>query len=110
MSLKVWWPLFPLLFLIVLSCLLASMVQLWRRGGASRIEWALMVSALLTYSLTYALARWPWLHMPMSNLSELIMLFNVYHFFRKKRKVIAWLNVSALLAVACDFALHYILR
>jgi hypothetical protein len=63
-------------------------------------------SAFITYSLTYALASWPWLHMPISNIAELIMIFNVYHFFCKWRTDIAWLHVIALLAIVCDFALH----
>ncbi|MDC4204963.1 MAG: hypothetical protein MPW13_11370 [Candidatus Manganitrophus sp.] len=46
MSVKVWWPLFPLLFFIVLVCLITAMVRVKRRGGTTRTEW-------LTLSLAF---------------------------------------------------------
>lgn len=109
MSLKVWWPLFPLLFVIVLTCLITATLRL-ARIQATRAEWTTVVSALFFYVLTFALGRWRWLHMPMSNVAELFMLYNVVHFFRTGRKDLAWLNLIALLAIAFDFALHYILK
>jgi hypothetical protein len=109
MSLKVWWPLFPLLFLVVMTCLIMAILRL-SRIKAARVEWISVISALLFYFLTFALGRWPWLHMPIANVAELFMLYNAVHFFRAGRKDIAWLNTIALIAVVIDFALHYILR
>ena len=109
MSVKTWWPLFPLLFLIVSACLITAAVRL-ARGRADRIEWATTLSALLFYFLTFALGRWRWLHMPMSNAAELFILYNIVHFFRSGRRDIAWLNLIALISIAFDFALHYILN
>jgi hypothetical protein len=109
MPLKTWWPLFPLLFLIVLTCLITATVRL-ARTKADRIEWATTVSALFFYFLTFALGRWRWLHMPLSNVAELIILYNAVHFFRTGRKDIAWLNIISLVAIGLDFALHYILK
>ncbi len=48
--------------------------------------------------------------MPLSNVAELFMLYNVVHFFQRNQRDIAWLNLIALFAIALDFALHYILR
>ncbi|MFY9271136.1 MAG: hypothetical protein WAO55_15440 [Candidatus Manganitrophaceae bacterium] len=110
MSAAVWWPLFPLLFFIVLTCLIAAFVRAERAGGISRSERITLSLALLFYFLTFALGRWRWLHMPMSNIAELLILYNLVHFARKGRKEIAWLNGVALLAIAADFALHYLLR
>lgn len=110
MSLQVWWPLFPFLFSVVLTCQIMVIFRLGKYRKPGRLEWTLVLSALVTYALTYALGRWPWLHMPMSNLSELIMLVNLVYFFRKGRKDLGWLYVTALAAVGIDFLLHYILK
>ena len=110
MSAKVWWPLFPLLFVIVLACLFTALYRFARRGGGRRIEWATLSLSLLFYFLTFLLGRWRALHMPVSNVAELLMLYNVIHFFRIGRREIAWLNVIALIAVGIDFFLHHAMR
>ena len=109
MSVKTWWPLFPLLFLIVLTCLAAAAIRLAGHKG-NRIEWAATSLALLFYILTFALGRWRWLHMPLSNAAELLILYNTVHFLRRGLRDIAWLNIIALSAIVLDFALHYILK
>ncbi|MFQ5779813.1 MAG: hypothetical protein ACE5HN_03390 [Nitrospiria bacterium] len=110
MSAKVWWPLFPFLFVIVLFSLITPIVRFARRGKPTRKEWTILLCALLFYILTFALGRWRWLHMPLSNIAELFMIYNIYYFFKKKQRDIAWFNIIALAAIACDFALHYILK
>lgn len=110
MSAKVWWPLFPLLFLIVLVALLSAVVRLKRSKKGTKKGWRSLLLALLFYFLTFALGRWRWLHMPLSNVAELFMIYNVYHFFKEKQGYIAWCNVVALAAIAIDFALHFILK
>ena len=107
---KVWWPLFPLLFLIVLFCLMTAIISLYRSGKGSRTEWIGLQGALLFYFLTFAFGRWRWLHMPISNIAELFILFNIFYFLKIGKKGIAWLNLSALLAIAADFALHQLLK
>ena len=109
MSVKVWWPLFVLSFFIVLTCLIAMMVRLKRSGTTFRAEWAPPPLALNFYVLTFALGKIPFLHKPMSNIAELFILYNADYFFRKGRKDIFWLNAIALLSIAADFSLHYIL-
>ncbi len=109
MSAKVWWPLFPLLFFIVLCCLITAIVRVVKRGKPTRKEWTILLSALVFYFLTFALGRWRWLHMPLSNIAELFMIYNVYYFFKKNQKDIAWLHIISLIAIVIDFALHYIL-
>lgn len=109
MLVKNWWPLFPLLFLVVLTCLITAILRL-RRNKTTRVEWITALSALFFYFLTFTLGRWRWLHIPLSNTAELFMLYNIVHFFRSGRRDIAWLNLLALIAVAFDFALHYILK
>lgn len=110
MSAATWWPLFPLLFVIVLTALITAAMKLRWAGGATRGEWISTFGALLFYFLTFALGRWRWLHMPISNVAELFIFYNVVHFYRKGWKAIAWLNIIALLAIAIDFALHFILK
>jgi hypothetical protein len=109
MSAAVWWPIFPLLFLVVLGSLTTVMFRA-RTSNFNRKEWITLSLALLFYFLTFALGRWRWLHMPMSNIAELFILYNLVHFAKKGRKDIAWLNGVALLAIATDFALHYIMK
>ncbi|MFQ5588875.1 MAG: hypothetical protein ACE5F7_08540, partial [Nitrospiria bacterium] len=87
-----------------------ALIRLKKTGNPTRKEWLILGMALLFYFLTFALGRWRWLHMPVSNIAELFMLYNVYYFFKTKRKDIAWLNIIALIAIAADFALHYILK
>ncbi|MCG3114543.1 MAG: hypothetical protein LLH30_02565 [Candidatus Manganitrophus sp. SA1] len=112
MSVKVWWPLFPLLFLIVLVCLITALVRVKRRGGTTRNGWLALSLALFFYLMTWVVGEMGmrWLHMPVSNIAELFILFNIVYFTRMGWKDIAWLNVVALVAIAADFALHYILK
>jgi len=110
MSAKVWWPLFPLLFVIVLAALISAIVRLKRSGKGTKQGWRSLLLAFLFYVLTFALGRWRWLHMPLSNIAELFMLYNVYYFFKQKQKDIAWCNVIALVSIAIDFALHFVLK
>jgi hypothetical protein len=107
---KIWWPLFPFLFLIVLLSLMAALLRLKKDGNGTLAEWVSLQGALIFYFLTFALGRWRWLHMPISNIAELFILFNIFLFFKKQKKKIALLNVTALLAIAADFALHHILK
>lgn len=107
---KSWWPLFPLLFFIVLSCLITAIIQLFRSGKGNRTEWIGLQGAMLFYFLTFALGRWRWLHAPISHIAELFILFNIVYFFKNGKNRIAWLNLAALLAIGADFALHHILK
>ncbi len=109
MSARVWWPLFPLLFLIVLGSLSTAAIRA-QRGKISSTGKGTILLALLFYILTFALGRWRWLHMPVSNIAEAFMVFNIVFFFKNSPKELAWLNVVALVAIASDFALHYILK
>jgi len=110
MDARTWWPLFPLLFLTVLTTLTISVRRLARYGKAGRVGWAGVISALFFYIMTFVMGRWHAWHMPMSNLAEVCMLFNIVYFFQSGRKDIAWLNVIALVAVGADFALHVLMR
>ena len=109
MSAKVWWPLFPLLFMIVLVSLSSAVIHLKRSGKGTKRGWRTLLLALLFYFLTFALGRWRWLHMPLSNIAELFMAYNIYYFFKAKQPYIAWCNLIALAAIGIDFALHFIL-
>ncbi|MBN4054551.1 hypothetical protein JYT87_02460 [Nitrospira defluvii] len=86
MSVAVWWPLFPILFLIVLASLITAMNFLRRSDQGTRKAWLGLSLASLFYFLTFAFGRWPWLHMPVSNIAELIMVYNVYFFYKAKQK------------------------
>ncbi|MHB8483065.1 MAG: hypothetical protein ACYDBV_10125 [Nitrospiria bacterium] len=110
LNVKVWWPLFVLSFVIVLTCLIIMLFRLKRFGATSRAEWVTSSLALIFYVLTFALGRVPFLHKPMSNIAELFILYNAVYFFRKGRKDIFWLNAIALLSIVADFSLHYILK
>ncbi|MFQ5543917.1 MAG: hypothetical protein ACE5FY_06150 [Nitrospiria bacterium] len=110
MSAKVWWPLFPLLFVIVLAALIMAIIRYSKSGKGTRKGWIGLGMALLFYVLTFALGRWRWLHMPLSNIAELFMIYNAYTFFKARERYIAWCNVIALIAIGIDFALHFILK
>jgi hypothetical protein len=108
MSAKVWWPLFPLLLVIVLTCLITALVRLPKGGPPTRKEWMLLSFALFFYILTFALGRWRPLHMFVSDLAEILIAYNAGYF--KNRTDITRLNFIALAAILTDFALHYILQ
>jgi hypothetical protein len=108
MSAKVWWPLFPLLLVIVITCLITTLVRLPKGGKPARKEWMLLSSALFFYILTFALGRWRPLHMFVSDIAEILIAYNAGYF--RNRKDITRLNLIALAAILADFALHYILQ
>lgn len=112
MSVQVWWPLFPLLFFIVLLCLITALVRVIRRSGKKPLDRLVLSFALFFYFMTWVVGEMGmrWLHKPVSYIAELIILFNIIYFARKGWKDIAWLNGVALVAIAADFALHYILK
>lgn len=112
MSVKVWWPLFPLLFLIVLICLITALVRAKRRGATTGKEWLVLSFAIFFYLMTWVVGEMGMrhLHMPVSNIAEFFILFNIFYFARKGWKDIAWLHGVALAAIAADFALHFILK
>jgi hypothetical protein len=110
MSVRTWWPLFPLLFLIVISSLTAALLRLRRYGNGTWVEWSLLQGALISYFLTFLFGRWRWIHRPMSNIAELFILIGTVYFYRAGKRPISYLNGTALAAIGFDFALHILLR
>lgn len=108
MSAQVWWPLFPLLLVIVLACLITALVRLPKAGEPTGKEWMLLSLALFFYIMTFALGRWRAVHMLVSDVAEILIAYNAGYF--RQRKDISRLNIIALGAIITDFALHYILK
>lgn len=109
LPLKTFWVLFPILFVIVLAMLITTIIRVVAKGG-NRKELGVTIGALLLYFLTALLGRYPLLHMPVSNIAELVMLYNIVYFWKKRDRMIPIMNIVALTAIACDFGLHYILQ
>jgi uncharacterized protein YceK len=104
------WIFFPILFLIVISSLGTVVVRIARRRGAKR-EFLYTGTALFLYLFTGISGKiHPYLHMPLSNLAEIMILYNAYY-FRKQRDIpSSWMHIIALFAIVTDFSLHLILR
>jgi hypothetical protein len=104
------WIFFPILFLIVISSLGTVVVRIAKRRGGRR-EFLFVGIALFLYLLTgFSGKIHPYLHMPLSNLAEIMILYNVYYFWKLRDIPSSWMHVIALLAIVSDFSLHLILR
>jgi hypothetical protein len=115
LSAKVLWPLFPLLMLIVIVCLVWALVYAVRRGLDSMTVW--LQGAALTLYLAAAVtamfgehgAMSAHVHRPFSLLAQLAIALGLFHSWGKSRTAIMTLNVTAWAAILGDTALHYLL-
>ena len=112
---KVWWPLFPLLLLVVSVCLTWALVLVVRRSTDAKARW-LQVCAIGCYMLAAVSAIASErgavsanLHRPFSILSQLCIAAALWYHWRGEQTTLRWLNGLAWAAILADGALHYLM-
>ncbi len=112
---KVWWPLFPLLLLVVIVALTWSVVLVVRGEKDGRARW-LQFGAFLCYVLaaTSAIASERGLvsanlHRPFSILTQLCLFGALLHHWNGPRPALRWLNGVAWAGILADAGLHYLM-
>ncbi|HZS12132.1 MAG TPA: hypothetical protein VFA38_07765 [Nitrospirales bacterium] len=115
LSAKVLWPLFPLLLLVVVICLVWALVHVVRRGLDQTAVW--LQGAALSFYVLAAVAAIAsergavsaHLHRPFSLLTQLAIALALFHHWGKGRRHALVLNATAWAAILGDTALHYLL-
>jgi hypothetical protein len=112
---KVWWPLFPLLLLIVVICLTWALVVVIRRDSDPKGRW-LQIGAFTCYTLAAISAVASErglvsanLHRPFSLLTQLCLALALIHHWRAKNRSLQWLNAVAWGGILSDTALHVLM-
>ncbi len=112
---KVWWPLFPLLLLMVIVCLSWALVIVargkkdptatWMQIGAFSAYFLAAVSAVASERGVVSAN----LHRPFSILTQLCLLGAILYHWRGGRPSLRWLNALAWAGILTDAALHYLM-
>lgn len=113
---KVWWPLFPLLLLVVVVSLSAAVTWTVRRR-TSKGDFAIQLAALLCYLFTAVVAIAgeggtisPQLHRIPSLLTQAVILGQLIRLWKRAdARVLRTLNIMAWSAILADTALHYLM-
>jgi hypothetical protein len=112
---RVWWPLFPLLLLVVIVCLTWALVVVVRRGEQGKGRW-LQIGAFSCYFLAALSAIASerglvsaHLHRPFSILTQLCLLFALIHYWRHSHRSLLWLNAVAWAGILADASLHLLM-
>lgn len=112
---KVWWPLFPLLLLVVIVSLTWALVIVARGKRDPAAIW-LQVGAFSAYILAAASAIASErglvsanLHRPFSIATQLCLLAALIYHWRGSRPSLRWLNSLAWAGILSDGALHYLM-
>lgn len=111
----VWWPLFPLLLLVVVVCLTWATVYVVRKPHESRTIW-LQAGALALYLMAAAAAIGSErglvpsnAHRPFSLLAQLAIVVVLVLTWRKGDKPLLTLNAAAWGAILADTVLHFLM-
>ncbi len=109
---KVWWPLFPLLLLVVIVCLTWALVAVVRKSESLKAR-LLQIGAFTCYFLAAASAIASErglvsanVHRPFSLLTQLFLFMALLHHSNVGNRPLLWLNATAWLAILSDTALH----
>jgi hypothetical protein len=112
---RVWWPLFPLLLLIVIVSLTWALVLVVRGEKDVRGRW-LQIAAFSCYVLAAVSAVASErglvsanLHRPFSLLAQLCLFGALLHHWNGKRAMLRWLNAVAWAGILADTALHLLM-
>jgi hypothetical protein len=112
---RVWWPLFPLLLLVVIVCLTWALVVVVRGERDLRARW-LQIGAFACYVLaaTSAVASERGLvsanlHRPFSILTQLCLFGALLHHWNGNTASLRWLNGLAWAGILADGALHFLM-
>ncbi len=117
LSAKVWWPLFPLLLLLVVITLSAAIV--WAiKGKAKKHDTILQVSALVCYLFTAVVAMAsesgalsPHVHRLPSLVTQALLLAQLVRIWhREQARPLRTLNLIAWGGILADTALHFIIK
>jgi hypothetical protein len=117
LSAKVWWPLFPLLLLLVIIALSAAIV--WAvRGNAAKADVVMQVLALLCYLFTAVVAMAsesgalsPHVHRLPSLVTQALLLAQLVRIWHRARaRPLRALNLIAWGGILADTALHYLIK
>lgn len=117
LSSKIWWPLFPLLLLVVVVALSAAVVWIVRRK-ATKADILIQTLALVCYLFTAVVAVAseggsvsPHVHRLPSLLTQAILLAQLVRIWgRDGAGPLRTLNIVAWGAILADTALHYLLK
>ena len=109
---KVWWPLFPLLLLLVIVSLTWALVCVIRREEQGKGRW-LQIGAFTCYVLAAASAIASerglvsaHLHRPFSWLTQICLLLAVMYYWKRRNLPLLRLNAIAWGGILADAALH----
>ena len=112
---RVWWPLFPLLLLIVVVCLTWALVLVVRGRRDVRARW-LQIGAFSCYLLAALSAVASErgavsanLHRPFSLATQLCLLLALIHHWKSPQGSLRWLNGTAWAGIIADTALHVLM-
>ena len=112
---KLWWPLFPLLLLVVVVCLTWATVYVVRNARGSRTIW-IQTGALTFYLLAAAAAIGSEkglvpsdTHRPFSLLTQVAIVAVMVLNWRTGDKPLLALNGAAWAAILADTALHFLM-
>ncbi len=112
---RIWWPLFPLLLLLVIVCLTWALVIVIRRGADAKSLW-LQVGAFTCYALAAVSAIASErglvsanLHRPFSLLTQVCLLLALMHYWKTGNRSLRWLNGLAWAGILSDTALHVLM-
>lgn len=115
LSAKTLWPLFPLLLLVVVVCLTWAMVHVVRQSHGRQAIW-IQAGAIIFYLLAAASAiasesggMSAHVHRPFSILTQICIVWAMYHSWGQQRRILVTLNGVAWAAILADTALHYVL-
>jgi hypothetical protein len=113
---KTWWPLFPMLLLLVVTALSAAVV-LAVKGKAAKDDVGLQIAALVCYLLTAVVAMAseggvlsPDIHRLPSFMTQAILLVQLVRVWRREQaRPLRALNLIAWGGILADTALHYLI-
>lgn len=114
---KVWWPLFPLLLLLVVISLSAALVWVSKRKAA-KADVVLQVLALACYLLTAVVAMAseggtlsPHVHRLPSLVTQALLLAQLVRIWHRERaRPLRALNLIAWGGILADTALHFLIK
>lgn len=112
---KLWWPLFPLLLLVVVVCLTWALVRVVQRRDSTPAIW-FQVAAFSAYLMAAVAAMAGErgaasvnLHRPFSLLAQVSIGVAMYYYWRAGRVSQFWINGTAWGAILLDTLLHYVM-
>jgi hypothetical protein len=112
---KTWWPLFPMLLLVVVTALSAAVV-LAVKAKVAKADVGFQITALVCYLLTAVVAMAseggalsPHIHRVPSLLTQAILLAQLVRIWRREHaRSLRTLNLIAWGGILADTALHYL--